>query len=147
MKKRIFAVASLLAVSSLGATQAARAQEPMTVNIPFAFTAGDNKVTLPPGEYRVEKLNGIVLLIRRVNPAASVMVTTISKEGREQQTKSKLVFHRCGNSYFLSQVWSAGYFSGREIPKSTREKELSQSAKVETQNQVVLYARLAPAKP
>ena len=148
MKKRILAVASLLAVCSLGATQVARAQEPIKVDVPFGFSAGD--AVLPAGEYRVEKLNdnGAVLLIRCAEPKAAAMVMTIpAGGGSNQQTKSKLVFHRYGNSYFLSQVWSAGSSSGRELRKSSREKEIGLSAKTETESQVVLYARFAPAKP
>lgn len=147
MKKRIFAVASLFAVCSFGATQVARAQEPIKVDIPFAFSAGN--AALPAGEYRVEKLNGngAVLLVRCAEPTASAMVMTNPAGGGNQQTKSKLVFHRYGNRYFLSQVWSAGSSHGRELRKSTQEKEIALSAKAEPQNEVVLYARLAPAKP
>jgi len=73
MKKRILVMASLLAVCSFAATQVARAQEPMVVNIPFAFTAGD--ASLPAGEYRVQKMdgNGAVLLIRCTEPTASAL--------------------------------------------------------------------------
>ena len=148
MKKRIFAVASLVAFCSLGATQVVRAQEPVVADIPFAFSAGD--AALPAGEYRVEKIgtNGAVLLIRCADPTAAALVTTMPAGGGiNQQTKSRLVFHRYGNKYFLSQVWSAGTSSGRQLRKSAREKEAALSAKADTQSQVVLYARLAPAKP
>jgi len=148
MKKRIFAVASLLAFCSLGATQVARAQEPVVANIPFAFSTGN--ATLPAGEYRVEKMggDGAVLLIRCADPTAAALVTTMpAGGGNNLQTKSRLIFHRYGNKYFLSQVWSAGSSSGRELRKSAREKEAALSAKTDTQSQVVLYARLAPAKP
>ena len=147
MKKRIFAVAGLMALCSFGATQVARAQEPMKANIPFAFSVGEK--TLPPGEYRVEKLqsNNFVLLVRCTDSSASAMVHTISKYAREQQTESKLVFHRYNDSYFLAEVWNAGNSIGRELAKSPREKEIALTAKAETPGQVVLVASLAPAKP
>src|SRR6266850_1506507 len=53
MKKQSFLMAGVLVLSSMAATQVARAQETMVVDIPFAFTAGN--ATLPAGEYRVEK--------------------------------------------------------------------------------------------
>jgi uncharacterized membrane-anchored protein len=146
MKKRILAMASLLVVCSFAATQVARAQEPMTVNIPFAFTAGE--AALPAGEYRVQKMdgNGAVLLIRCSDPTAAAFVTTIGTEAKEQQGRSKLVFNRYNDHYFLSQVWNAGYSSGRQLRKTAREKEIAQTAKLETQSQVILVASASPSK-
>jgi len=64
MKKRAFVTATLFVLSLIVAAQVAQADEPMLVNIPFAFVAGN--VTLPAGEYRVQKLDGnsTVVLIR-----------------------------------------------------------------------------------
>jgi hypothetical protein len=146
MKKRIIAVASLLVLSSFAATQVARAQEPMLVNIPFAFTAGE--AALPAGEYRVQKMDGnsAVLLIRCTEPRESAMVVTSATGGGKQQEQSKLVFNRYKDHYFLSQVWNAGYSSGRQLRKTQREKEIALSAKVETHNQVILVASVSPIK-
>ena len=146
MKKRILVMASLLVICSFAATQVARAQEPIVVNIPFAFTAGE--AALPAGEYRVQKMdgNGAVLLIRCTDPTAAAFVTTIGTQGKEQQGRSKLVFNRYKDHYFLSQVWNAGYSSGRELKKTSREKEIAQTAKLETRSQVVLVAGVSPSK-
>jgi hypothetical protein len=147
MKKRILVMASLFVLCSFAATQVARAQEPMLVNIPFAFTAGE--ATLPAGEYRVEKMDGnsAVLLIRCTEPTASAFVVTNATGGGKQQEQSKLVFNRYKDHYFLSQVWNAGYSSGRQLRKTSQEKEIAQLAKLETQGQVILLARVSPSKP
>src|SRR6266567_5276218 len=112
MKKCLFVMAGLLMFSSMVATQVARAQEPMLVNIPFAFVAGN--ATLPAGEYRVQKLDGnsAVLLIHCWDANASALVITNAAQAKEPQTESKLVFNRYGNRYFLSQVWTAGSIRG-----------------------------------
>lgn len=146
MKKRILVMASLLVLCSFAATQAARAQEPITVTIPFAFTAGD--AALPAGEYRVQKMdgNGAVLLLRCADPTASAFVTTIGTQGKGQQEQSKLVFNRYKDHYFLSQVWNAGYSSGRQLRKTAREREIEQTARLETRNQVILVASVSPNK-
>ena len=146
MKKRILVLASLLVLCSFAATQAARAQEPLSVNIPFAFAAGET--TLPAGEYRVQKMdgNGAVLLIRCTEPKASILVVTNSTGGGKQQEQSKLVFHRYGNNYFLSQVWNAGYRSGRELRIGQREKEIGLSAKLEKHDRVILIASASSIK-
>jgi hypothetical protein len=147
MKKRALVTATLFVFSIIVAAQAAQAQEPMLANIPFAFVAGN--VTLPAGEYRVEKLDGnsAVLLIHCSDPTASVMVMTHAAEAKKLQTQSILVFNRYDNRYFLSQVWKAGSIRGRQLSKSPREKELARVASIETKAEVTLVARLTPTNP
>ena len=145
MKKRTFVMTGLLLLSLMVAAQVVQAQEPVVVNIPFEFVAGN--VTLPAGEYRVEKLekNSVVVLTHCTQPGASAIVMTIASQANAPQSNSKLVFNHYGNLYFLSQYWSAGSSSGRMIPKSTREKELFLLAGNATQAQVTLAASLSPA--
>jgi hypothetical protein len=147
MKKRAFVTATLFVLSMIVAAQVTQAEEPMSVNIPFQFVAGN--VTLPAGEYRVQKLDGnsAVLLIHRSDPNASVMVITHAAQAKKLQTKSILVFNRYDNRYFLSQVWTAGSIRGRQLPKSPREKELARVASIETKAEVTLVARLTPTNP
>jgi len=147
MKKRAFVTATLFVLSIIAAAQVAQADEPMTVNIPFAFVAGN--ATLPAGEYRVQKLdrNPAVVLIRCSGASAAAMVMSNAAQAKETQTQSKLVFNRYGNRYFLSQVWAAGSIRGRQLLKSSREKEISQLARIETKSEVTLVARLSPARP
>jgi len=147
MKKRLFVMAGLLMFASMVATPVVRAEEPMLVNIPFAFAAGN--VTLPAGEYRIEKLDGnsAVVLIRCSDASAAAVVLSNAAQTKETPTQSKLIFKRYDNRYFLSQVWRAGSIRGRELMKSRSEKEISQSARFETKGEVTLLARLSPARP
>src|SRR5882762_1863658 len=147
MKKQSFLMAGVLMLSILAATQVARAQDAMVVDIPFAFTAGN--ATLPAGEYRVQKLdrNSAVLLIHCWDAKASALVITNAAQAKETQTESKLVFNRYGNRYFLSQVWNAGSIRGRQLPISPREKEMPQLTGNETKTEITLVARLSPARP
>ena len=145
MKKQAFVIATLFVFSLIVAAQVAQADEPMLVNIPFAFVAGN--ATLPAGEYRVQKLDGnsAVVLIRCSDASAAAMVLSNAAQAKETQTQSKLIFKRYENRYFLSQVWTAGSIRGRELLKSQAEKEIAQSARLETTGEVTLIARLAPA--
>ena len=145
MKKRIFVVTSLLFLSLMIVAQVAHAQEPMVVNIPFEFVAGN--VTLPAGEYLVEKLekNSVVVFTHRNQPDISAIVMTIASQANASPSDSKLVFNRYGNLYFLSQFWSAGSSRGQLLLKSAREEEISRIAKIETRGQVTLVAGLSPA--
>src|SRR5260370_1095577 len=130
MKKQSFLLAGLLVLSSLAATQVARAQEAMVADIPFAFTAGN--VSLPAGEYRVQKLDGnsAVLLIRCSDARAAAMVITNGTQANEPQSQSKLVLNRYDNRYFLAQVWTAPSIPGRALPKPSHAKALAQSARL-----------------
>src|SRR5437899_8400286 len=112
MKKRTFVTATLCVLSLIVAAQAVRADEPMLVNIPFAFVAGN--ATLPAGEYRVEKLNGnsAVVLIRCSDANAAAVVLSNAAEAKETPTQSKLIFTRYDNRDFLSHVWGAGSIRG-----------------------------------
>jgi len=147
MKNHSFLMAGFLVLSSMAASQVARAQEPLAVNIPFAFVVGN--ATLPAGEYRVQKRDGNadVLLIHCLDPSESAVVITNAAEAKELQSESKLLFNRYGNRYFLSQVWTAGSMRGRQLLKSPREKEMAQLARIETKGEITLVARLSPARP
>lgn len=146
MKNAICRMTGMLTLALLAATQTVRAQEPVLVNIPFAFAAGD--ATLPAGEYRVEKVRdgSPVLLIRSTEGSPAIIVMTSPASANEPQEKAKLIFHRYGNHYFLAQVWSAGSSSGRELPKSAKEKE-QVLARNEAPDQVTIVARLISPKP
>src|SRR5215831_4397700 len=146
MKKVFFRITIMWALAFIAATQAVRAQEPVLVNIPFAFTAGEK--ALPAGEYRVQKqANGsLMLLIQLTDRSAVAFVPSIAAQGNAPQTQSKLVFHRYGNRYFLSKVWIAGYLQGSELPQTQQEKEQA-IARNEIADQVTIVARLITPKP
>ena len=142
MKKAFFRTAGLLALALLAAAQMARAQESLLVNIPFAFTAG--KMMLPPGEYRVQNTGEAspALLIQRTDQSAATFVTSNAMTANRPQAQSKLIFHRYGNRYFLSQIWVEGHSRGRDLLPSAREKEQALLARNEAPDQVTIVARL-----
>ena len=147
MKKSILRITGLLALALVAATQITRAQEPIAVTIPFAFTAGDKM--LPAGEYRVEKAaqGSVSLLIRRTDGKESMFVSSFAASSNVPQTQSKLIFHRYGNQYYLSQVWVAGSSQGRELRESAKEKEQALSAQNAAPEKVIVIARLYSLRP
>ena len=54
----------------------------------------------------------------------------------QTQEETKLVFHRYGDQYFLSQIWTVGANSGRELLMPRLERELAKNAKIERQTVV-----------
>ena len=132
MKGRILITAAL----AMLATTAASAQ---TINVkakvPFSFAVGSS--ILPAGEYSLQTLGfGHALAMRNRDANVTKLVLSNSCQSRTA-TKNKLVFHRYGNSYFLSQIWTEGSSLGYEIPKSAREKEMARNF---SEEEVVLLA-------
>jgi hypothetical protein len=111
----------LVAISAEG-----QAHHICRVNIPFGFTVRGR--TLPPGEYLVKPDPSSDLqtfTIRALDgDKVAVSFTTINATGKTRQSQSMLVFNRYRDQYFLSQIWEAGERSGRELPKSRKERHL-----------------------
>jgi hypothetical protein len=142
MKTRALVMAGLIATTIMASTRVAQAQEQIVVKVPFEFVAGNK--TLPAGEYAV-KITGpthVLVLVDRRNSTASPFLNTNDVVTTDIQPESKLVFNRYGDHYFLAQVWSAGNSRGRRLMKSSREKEIALTAKIETEGLVTLVASL-----
>ncbi|HYT24426.1 MAG TPA: hypothetical protein VEW05_29835 [Candidatus Polarisedimenticolia bacterium] len=86
------------------------------------------------------------LLIRNTEGKTAMMVITSPASVNGPQANSKLVFHRYGGQYFLSQVWTAGSTRGSELPKSAKEKEQALAAQNVAPDQVTIVARLISPK-
>ncbi|HEY6384715.1 MAG TPA: hypothetical protein VIX91_03445 [Candidatus Acidoferrum sp.] len=143
MKTRALVMAGVMALTAMATTRVAQAQEAMVVNIPFDFSAGNK--TLPAGEYsvRVRYNDTKMLLIERKDASVTLFVGTNNVVANAPQSESKLIFNRYGDRYFLSQVWNEGDPRGWQLMKTAREKEITQTAKIETEGQVTLVAELA----
>jgi hypothetical protein len=98
------------------------------VNIPFDFVA--NQTSMPRGEYAVKAIGSSqsgALSLRSADKSAGVMLMSHSCSTKQMPEKPKLVFHRYGDRYYLSQVWAGNDSVGRELPKSRRELEVANS--------------------
>ena len=108
-----------LAAASAVPAQGLRAQ----ANIPFSFVVSGK--TLPAGEYNVRRgTSPDTMIIRGVKHgegAFTAFVPTTVPSAR--QGTARLVFHRYGNQYFLSEVWTRGG-QGEQIPPTRLEREL-----------------------
>ena len=125
MKMKIFALATALLLSGLAATISYAEPPVLVTNIPFEFQIGNQ--TLPPGDYRVEtELTGSARfqMLRQVDTNRVVILSTFPVESKAEGGDPMLIFHRYGQTYFLSQIWN-GTAEGRELPESNREKEMA----------------------
>ena len=116
---RIAMCAALLAAAS--AVTAQTSPGDVVVDVPFSFAV--NGRTMPAGHYIVTAVDDSHVRIFNHN-TTGLFVGTHSAL-RAASDGSKLVFHRYGESYFLSAVWVTGNTTGRELPVSRAERELA----------------------
>ena len=108
---------------------AAQSERSKITNIPFSFIVGEK--TLPAGEYTVEPNRrdyDKVWLVQSRDGHSSALITTMPVRASETQEKTKFVFHKYGDQYFLSQIWTPGGNSGRELLMPRVERELAKNA-------------------
>ena len=100
----------------------AQSTQPINFLAPYAFAAGDQ--VLPAGEYivRVPSVTG-VLSISSKDGGQRAFVSTVPIEKLIPATKFKLIFHRYGTQYYLSEIWAPGYRTGRILIPNTMEME------------------------
>ena len=124
LTKSVLMIAIAIVVSAVSAS--AQSFEHITAKIPFDFTVGDK--TLPAGAYtvRLSNLNAPYLLsIRGEDRQAIAIGFTNAIQANKAAAQTKLVFHRYGDRYFLSEVWLIGEDTGRQFLKSHAEQELN----------------------
>ena len=118
----------------------AQSDRSKVTNIPFNFIVGQK--TLPAGEYTVEpnkRDSHNVWLVQRRDGRKSALFTTMPVRASETQEKTKLIFHKYGDQYFLSQIWTPGGNSGRELLIPRLERELAKNA---IERQTIVLTRL-----
>lgn len=121
----MFVAVVVLTLVGTVATAHAQGSRTQSVNIPFNFNVGDEN--LPAGDYKVTRLmNGGEAIAISGSESAIRLTSLIVKN--EPARRSKLVFHRYGDTYFLSELWTAGDANGRRLVKSKTEGRLQREA-------------------
>jgi hypothetical protein len=127
MKKQI-AVAIALLAAVIVASPCYAQRDGLKGNVPFAFQVGNK--TMPAGDYTIDRLSlpaGSILIIRRCAGDDGAMVSTFIVDAKNGESQPELVFHKYGDTYFLSEVWT-GDARGRKLYRSDREKELQRDS-------------------
>ena len=122
MKTNLLQV-SVLAMMAVAAVHA-QSYPKVTANVPFDFTVGSH--TFRAGQYTLDQagVSGPGLLIECLDHKDAAFALAHSIQSAAARSDSRLVFHRYGNTYFLSEVWAGGS-QGRWIAITHRERELA----------------------
>ncbi len=129
----------VVAVAFMTAVASANGQSSRTViaTVPFEFKVGDK--ALPAGDYTLGTISdsSSALVIRNQDSNRAAVRLTMPIEVSKASDKGKLVFHRYGQNYFLSEVWSGGETTGRQLSKSKQERTIeSQLAAISSKSEL-----------
>jgi len=134
--KKMFAVAVLALANLVMAGHASAQVGGVQATVPFSFNVGET--TLPPGTYTITQLGASSILVRSSdNP--SIATLDMGIHNYATSADHKLIFHKYGEQYFLSQVLCGDCLVSVDLPKSKREKRASlREAQLEKPQQVLL---------
>jgi hypothetical protein len=126
MKKNALALIGVLSLLlAAGSALAQTHGKTIRADIPFKFVV--NKAVMPAGEYEVSRYGSIgqMVLVHNAKTGESVIASANAAQSLHAADKTKLVFKRYGDRYFLSQVWVEGNSAGQQLPKSPHEAEVA----------------------
>ena len=137
--KRITAIA-LVAIANLAMAGTSFAQSSgVRANVPFDFTVG-NKL-LPAGTYTIkEQSEHVIQITNRDKPIAAV--TLVNGDSHTSPNGGKLMFHRYGSQYFLSEILCDQANMNLQVPTSNTEKRTAlQEANLRASGETFVAAR------
>ena len=137
---RVIALSGLLLLLTFGSALG-QSDRQTIIHIPFNFTVGEKMFSA--GKYVIERNkreSDTVWVIRHKDNSGATFLLTRPVYSADTQEKTKLVFHRYDDLYFLSEFWTAGSDTGREIQISNREKALDKVLAAKRQETILIAA-------
>jgi hypothetical protein len=116
-------IVGILVLLTVGIGHAQYEAPALKVTVPFNFNVGPT--VFSAGEYGLKPLLQNTLLLRNETGEVLTSISTNSIESKETPSSAKLVFHRYGGQYFLTQVWQPEHNIGQEVVKSSAEMEMA----------------------
>jgi hypothetical protein len=124
MKRNMLGALVIFIVAFAVAVPMVNAQTIMTANVPFAFSVGQQQ--FPAGTYAIREVSSAATLIQSKD-GKEKSLALYQSAGPSKTDETKLVFHKIGDHYFLSQIWSSVAGQGQALPESKLEKEMEAS--------------------
>lgn len=128
---RLAFLAAIAIVLTQPALKAQTLERPVTANIPFSFQIGSNHYA--PGKYRVQMQNDHIMLVQGASGSGCMLLVNVDS-ARQASADSKLVFHRYGNHYFLSELRVAGNKDFLKAPRSKAERAAQREDEASNRN-------------
>jgi len=139
MKWNVFGILAIVTLSLLVSVPIMSAQTIAMASVPFAFTVANTEMSA--GNYVITSVSdSAIVVINRVK-GFSVISLFHSEQPRNNNDTTKLVFHRYGDTYFLSQVARGSGKTVIQLPISKQESEAQQNARSGSAKEVVVAAK------
>jgi hypothetical protein len=137
--KRITAIA-LLAIANFAVAGTSFAQSrTVQAKVPFDFTVG-NKL-LPSGTYTIKEQSTGLIVVKNHDKAIAMM-SLVNPDGNKAAGGGKLVFHKYGSQYFLSEILCDSADMNVRVPVSKTEKRVQlQEARIAPRSDTFVAAR------
>ena len=137
--KRITTIA-LLAIANFALAGTSFAQSNgVQAKVPFDFTVGKN--LLPAGTYTVKSESNGLLVIKNHDKPLTVL-TIAQPDGNKSPNGGKMIFHKYGDQYFLSEILCNSADMNFSVRPSKAEKRVQlQYAMVHPSSEVFIAAR------
>lgn len=118
--KRMTFIAALIACAVCLSAQAQSWR--MKAHIPFGFEA--NEVVLPAGDYVVSTTAGVLTLQNSEARGKVFIPGALPASKPASVSDGLLLFTKCGDKYFLRNVWAGDYATGYGVKLSKRQAEM-----------------------
>jgi len=139
MKCNVFGILAIVTLSLLVSVTIMSAQTIAKANVPFAFTVANTEMSA--GNYVITSVSDSEIAIINRSKGTGVMTLFHSEQPRNNDDTTKLVFHRYGDTYFLSQVARGSGETVIQLPKSKQENEAQQNARSVSAEEVIVAAK------
>jgi hypothetical protein len=123
MKRNSFMVLGVLAMAMVLGAPKVQAQSRMVAVVPFNFSVGQN--SMMAGQYEVVSISLQTGELRNTNSDAAQLFLKSVRVEANQSGHARLLFHKYGDQYFLSEIWDGNNNTGIRLSESRREKEVS----------------------
>jgi hypothetical protein len=137
--KRITSIVGFV-LASLVTTGTGLAQTySVKATVPFNFAVG--RTWLPAGTYVISEMSPQLIALRTGDQRRQLAVSFVQPENTSTVTQGKLVFHKIGDRYFLSQIDCPAASMTASLPTSKLEKkarEHMEEASVSRPEQVLI---------
>ena len=141
MKCNVCGILAIATLSLLVSVPIMSAQTIAMASVPFAFTVADTEMSA--GNYVITSVSDSAIVVINRSTGTSIVSLFHSEQPRNHNDTTKLVFHRYGDTYFLSQVARASGETAIQLPISKQEKEaqMQNAGSVSDKEEVVVAAK------
>lgn len=116
----------VLAVAGLSLAGSLFAQYGVEATVPFSFYVGNSQL-MPSGTYRISPCIPNAVVVRNCNDGLAVFhATRRGDKDSKAKGKGKLLFHKYGDTFFLSEVQDPSLPIGLVLPITKHEKKVQQ---------------------